>query len=86
MGSMIDLADGRSVPAKAVAALDALEREWPGATLPEARPVVAATVIEAVEPAGSRLRAWVLWLLVFTILASWVATLVYVVAYAPPMG
>lgn len=45
----IDLADGRSVPASAVAALDELERRWPGATLPQARPAIVAAVRAALD-------------------------------------
>jgi hypothetical protein len=44
-----NLADSRSVPAAAVAALDELEQRWPGATLPQARPAIAAAVIAALN-------------------------------------
>lgn len=47
MSELIDLADGRSVPTAAVAALDELERSWPGATLPQARPAIVAAVMAA---------------------------------------
>lgn len=43
----IELADGTSVPAKAVAALTELDRRWPGATLPQARPAIVAAVMAA---------------------------------------
>lgn len=49
-GSTIDLADGRSVPTAAVAELDELERAWPGATLPQARPAIVAAVMAALVP------------------------------------
>lgn len=45
----IHLADGRSVPASAVAALDELEHRWPGATLPQARPAIVAAVMAALS-------------------------------------
>ena len=45
----IRLADGRRVPAAAVAALDELEKIWPGATLPQARAAIAAAVLEAMD-------------------------------------
>jgi hypothetical protein len=45
----IELADGRTVPAAAVGALDELERAWPGATLPQARPAIVAAVLAAVQ-------------------------------------
>lgn len=41
----IELADGRSVPAPAVAALDELERTLPGATQPQARAAIVAAVM-----------------------------------------
>jgi hypothetical protein len=44
----IELPDGRSVPAAAVAALDELEKSWPGATLPQARAAIVAAVIDAI--------------------------------------
>lgn len=47
----VTLADGREVPAAAVAALDDLDRRWPGATFGPARPAIAAAVLEAVEAA-----------------------------------
>ena len=43
------LADGRSVPYAAIKALDDLDRVWPGATLPQARPAIAAEVAEALR-------------------------------------
>ena len=41
----IELADGRRVPQSAVAALEQLDQEWPGATLPQARPAIAAAIL-----------------------------------------
>lgn len=38
-----------TVPAAAVAALDQLEQTWPGATQPQARAVIAAEVMTALE-------------------------------------
>lgn len=49
MNDTIDLANGQSVPASAVAALDELERRWPGATLQQARPAIVAAVIAALD-------------------------------------
>lgn len=45
---VVELADGRTVPAGAVHALDELDARWPGATLPQARPAVAAAVIDSI--------------------------------------
>lgn len=50
MTDRIELADGRGVPASAVAALDRIEGRWPGATLQQARPAIAAAVIDAMHP------------------------------------
>lgn len=44
---MIELADGRAVPAATVEALHQLEVVWPGATQRQARPAIAAAVIDA---------------------------------------
>ena len=43
----VELADGRRVPRKAIKALHELDKEWPGATWPPARPAIVATVMEA---------------------------------------
>lgn len=51
MNDTIYLANGTSVPAKAVAALGELERIWPGATLQQARPAIVAAVMTALETA-----------------------------------
>lgn len=45
----IHLADGREVPRSAVEALDDLEGMWPGSSIPQARPAIVATVMEALE-------------------------------------
>ena len=47
MSDRIVLADGRSVPKNAVDSLAELDRSWPGATLPQARPAIVAAVIAA---------------------------------------
>ena len=45
----IDLANGLSVPSLAVEALESLEKVWPGATLPQARPAIVAAVLSSLE-------------------------------------
>lgn len=46
---MTNLADGTPVPDDAVAALDELEKTWPGATLPQARPAIVAAVTNVLK-------------------------------------
>ena len=46
-GDYVELVDGRSVPLKAVQALDELEKIWPGATFPTARHAIVAAVMES---------------------------------------
>lgn len=55
--SDIVLADGRKVPEKAVKALDKLEEKWPGATLQQARPAIAAAVLKTIEADFGQLLA-----------------------------
>lgn len=55
MSQVIHLADGRSVPAAAVKALDDFEAIWPGATFPGARPAIAARVLETQHEAQAAL-------------------------------
>jgi hypothetical protein len=45
----VELPDGRKVPRKAINALYELDKTWPGATWPFARPVIVATVMEALD-------------------------------------
>lgn len=47
---MAFLADGREVPDECVAALDAFETIWPGATLHQARAGIVAAVLDAIPP------------------------------------
>lgn len=50
MSEWIELADGVTrVPPAAVAALDELEKAWPGATFSGARPAIVAAVMSALE-------------------------------------
>lgn len=50
MSEWIELADGVTrVPSAAVAALDELEKVWPGATFSGARPAIVAAVMSALE-------------------------------------
>lgn len=46
----VALADGREVPQAAVDALIELDKRWPGATLPQARPAIVAAILDTVFP------------------------------------
>ncbi|WP_157897271.1 hypothetical protein [Mycobacteroides franklinii] len=48
----ITIADGRSVPTFAVAALEDLERRWPGAVYPGAMPAVVLAVLDSLKESG----------------------------------
>jgi len=47
--NIMPLADGRRVPRPAVDALAALEKSWPGATLPQARVAIVDAVLAALR-------------------------------------
>lgn len=49
MDDDVALADGRTVPRAAIRALYELDKKWPGATWPLARPAIVAAVMEALD-------------------------------------
>jgi hypothetical protein len=51
------MTDGSEIPDKCVKALDMLEREWPGSSLPQARPAIVARVLKAFKPEPAVLNA-----------------------------
>jgi hypothetical protein len=46
---VVQLADGDEVPAYLVDVLDELDRRWPGATLPGARPAIVKEILRALD-------------------------------------
>lgn len=49
MDDDVEMVDGRKVPRAAIKALHELDKAWPGATWPMARPAIVATVMEALD-------------------------------------
>lgn len=46
---IIELANGKDIPAACVKALEEFDKAWPGATLPQARGGIVAAVLTAFE-------------------------------------